>query len=539
LSKQFWLLSLFVFSHVISEAQINNYLVFFTDKENSSYSVNRPDEFLASKSIIRRDAQNISITSEDLPVNETYLQDLMGVGNVSIQQTTKWLNGALVKATPSEAESIKLLPFVRNLEYVAPENIGGRISRKSEIEELNTIQSDTLFQFDILGIGAMRSDGFEGEDMLVAVMDGGFSGMPLIPAFTGLFAENRVLLAYDFISRSSDVYQYSDHGTKVMSLFAARQTSPDFVGVVPNADFLLFVTEDVDIEYRIEEYRWLVAAEKADSAGVDVISSSLGYNYFDDPSMNYNKSQLDGQTAVITKAAEKAASKGILVVTSGGNTGLTDPWENVLFPGDLINGLAIGSISSRYSLSSFSPRGPTVDGRIKPDLLAMGSGTYVINKEGTIVNSSGTSFASPQVAGLATGIWQAYPDINVSNLVTAFLGSSSNFASPDNDFGYGVPSYKALCNYLSVEESDVWFTTYPNPLETTNYLRIKVYDPIADNNIRIKLFDTLGKPLKDEKLTITWKDNEYFLEMTSLPRGIYILNLQSDSNFSQVKILKL
>ncbi|RLD22817.1 MAG: hypothetical protein DRI71_06980, partial [Bacteroidetes bacterium] len=303
--------------------------------------------------------------------------------------------------------------------------------------------------------------------------------------------------------------------------------------------YLLFVTEDVRYEYRIEEYHWLIAAEKADSAGVDVISSSLGYNIFDDPSMNYDKSQLDGLTAVITRAGQKAASKGILVVTSGGNTGLSDPWETVLFPGDIIDGLAIGSITTDNTLSSFSPRGGTADGRIKPDLLAQGSGTFLINGTGSIVTSNGTSYSAPLVAGMASGVWQAYPNINVYDLLDALLKSSTNSANPDNERGYGIPSYRAVKNYLEAEESNVWFVAYPNPLETTDFLRIKVFDPIVDNNVQLKLFDTLGKPLSDENLSISWQDNEYFLEMTTLPRGIYILNLQSSSNFSQVKILKL
>jgi subtilisin family serine protease len=538
LNNWFGLLVLFLLCTLELRAQNNNYIVFFTDKNNSPYAIDRPEEFLSAMAIDRRNRQQIEVITEDLPINPSYLQGLAAITNVSVRQVTKWMNGALVQATPSAAETIKLLPYVSTVEFIAPANVGGRVEKKLGLDSLNIYESDTLFQFDILGIADMRADGYQGNEVLVAVMDGGFEGMPGLTAFSAIYNNSRVIMTYDFLTRTPDVYRYTDHGTKVMSLLAARQNNPDYAGVVPDASFMLFVTEDIFNEYRLEEYRWLVAAEKADSAGADIISSSLGYNIFDDSSMNYDKSQLDGVSAVITRAAQKAFTKGILVVTSGGNTGLTDPWRNVLFPGDIIGGLAVGSITSNNSPSAFSPRGPTADNRIKPDVVAYGSGTFVINKFGNIVTSSGTSFSAPQVAGLAAGILQAFPDLKVSALIGAFHNSSSNAFNPDNELGYGVPSYRALRNYIEADESETWFVVYPNPV-INDFLRIKVFDPQTDNNVQFKMFDTLGKAMVSTNLSITWQNNEYFLEMSSLPQGIYILNLQSDNNFSQVKILKL
>jgi len=539
MSRSFNLILLLFSFLATAKAQQGNYVVFFTDKDNSIYNINQPQAFLSARSIDRRSRQQIAVTAEDLPVNMAYTQGLETIGSVSVRQTTKWFNAALVWATSGEAESLKLLSYVSDVAFIAPGNIGGRIEKKFELDSLNSIDSDTLFQYDILDIGDMRADGYQGEDMIIAVLDGGFEGLQTIEAFSTIFNENRLLMSYDFLSRSADVYQYTDHGTKVMSVMGAQQNNPDYAGVVPNASFLLFVTEDVFNEYRLEEYRWLVAAEKADSAGADVISSSLGYNFFDDPTMNYSKSDLDGLTAVITRAAQRAAEKGIFIVVSGGNTGLADPWETVLFPGDIIDGLAVGSIASNFSLSSFSPRGPIADSRIKPDVLAYGSGTYVINKFGNIVNSSGTSFAAPQVAGLAAGVWQAFPDISSGDLLEAFRMSSSNSASPDNDMGYGVPSYNALTNYLQAEEEESWYAASPNPIDGNTLLQIKIFDPVKDSEVQLNMYDTMGKPISNEQLAISWQTNKYFLEMSTLPRGIYILNLQSSSNFSQIKILKL
>ena len=539
LNRRVGLIFFFIVSGGIARAQNFNYFVSFTDKNGSPYSVDQPEEFLSARAITRRANQQITVITEDLPVNPDYIIGIEAVGSVSVRESSNWFNGVLIQASSSDAEAVKLLPYVGSVEFVAPANVGGRITKEFAVDSLSVFDSDTLFQFEILGIPEMRADGYIGENMLIAVMDGGFSGMNIIPAFTTLFNDNRVILTYDFIARTADVYKYHDHGTNVMSLLAAEQTTPDFVGVLPNAGYILFVTEDVDNEYRLEEYRWLIAAEKADSAGADVISSSLGYGIFDDSSMDYVASDLDGQTSVITRAAQRASTKGMLVVTSSGNLGSSNPWATILFPADIIDGIAVGSINSDFSQSGFSPDGPTSDGRLKPDVMAYGSSTYLINEAGNIVNKSGTSFSAPQVAGLAAGVWQAYPDISSAELLNAIRMSSSNSGYPDNFTGYGVPSYRAIINFLEAEESETWFTVYPNPVSQDGYLKIKVFDPVNDNNVKIRMFDTLGKRLEEEDLIITWQNNEYFLELSTLRPGIYILNLQSNSNYSQVKILKL
>ena len=539
LNRSLGLVLFYLLTSGVALAQNFNYFVSFTDKNGSPYSVNQPEEFLSAKAIARRDNQQIVVFTEDLPVNPTYIQGLEAVGTISVRETSKWFNGAIIQAVAADAEAIKLLSYVSSVEFIAPDNVGGRIAKQLDVDSLSVFESDTLFQFDILGIPEMRADGYIGEDMLIAVMDGGFEGMPVIPAFTSLYNNSSVLMTYDFITRTTDVYQYSDHGTKVMSLLAAEQTNPDYTGIVPNASYLLFVTEDVNFEYRLEEYRWLIAAEKADSAGTDVISSSLGYYIFDDPSMDYMAADIDGLTSVITRAAQKASQKGILVVTSAGNLGFYNPWSTVLFPGDIIDGLAVGSITADYSQSSFSPDGPTADGRLKPDVVALGTAAYVIDKSGNIVTKSGTSFSAPQVAGLAAGVWQAFPDISSTELLNAMRMSSSNSSQPDNFFGYGIPSYRALHNYLEAKASESWFAVYPNPVTESEYLKIKVFDPVIDDIVELKLFDTSGKFIGGDELIVTWQNNEYFLELETLRPGIYILNLQSNNNFSQVKILKL
>ena len=513
-------------------------MVFFTDKQNSPYSVSNPSAFLSPRAIARRQRQQIAVTEADLPPNPAYVQGVAATGSVRVREYSRWLNAVLVQATTTDVQALQLLPYVQQVEYVAPAGVGGRIAgSKAVLQDEAQPPSDTLQQFDMLDIAAMRAAGYQGDGMLVAVLDGGFEGMPAIPAFDSLFSRQGVVLAYDFIGRDTAVYRYSDHGTRVVSLLVAQNANPIFAGVVPQAGLLLFVTEDVRYEYRLEEYRWLVAAEKADSAGADVLLSSLGYNTFDDPAMDYTPQQLDGSTAVVSRAAQLAAERGMLVVVSAGNTGNT-AWGKVLFPADARDCLAIGSVNATLLPSAFSAEGPTADGRIKPDLMALGSGTYVINKNGTIVGASGTSFAAPLVAGLATGLWQAFPDKTASELLAALRMSASQAEAPDNSMGYGIPSYLRVHNYLEATTATDWYAAYPNPV-ADNYLTVKIYDAGNNKDVSIRLFDAQGKQIADDVIGISWRQNEALLELGGLYPGIYIVNLRSQQHFSRFKIVKL
>lgn len=525
---------------LVVQAQNHHYVVFFTDKDNSPYSIDSPQDYLSQRAIDRRESQGIAIVEEDLPVNPDYIEGLKSSAVVETRYSLKWLNAVHIQTTQPDAESLKLLPYVSDVEYIAPYSANGRISRLFDLNDLAEAVSDTLYQFEMLGIPEMRSDGYQGEGMIIALMDGGYLGLPQINAFDHLYDNNQILMTYDLIKHSENIDDIIDHGTKVLSILAAKKVSPDYTGIVPNADYLLYSTEDIPTEFRIDEYRWLKAAEMADSAGADIIVSPIGYyNDFDDPIMDYELSDLDGQTAVITRAVQKAANKGILVVSSAGNTGLSDPWEKIMFPADMIDGLTVGSLLNDETTSQFSGRGPTADGRIKPDVMAFGAGTYVINGDGSVVNVSGTSYSAPLVAGLAAGVWQAFPEVDVHTLIDAFRNASSLSANPNNEMGYGIPSYRAMVNYLENQTSESWISVYPNPVTYSDNIRIKVSDPNENSEVQLKIFDRTGRELAGHSLTLTWQHNEYFLEVSTLPRGIYILNLQSETNFTKVKILKL
>jgi subtilisin family serine protease len=456
---------------------------------------------------------------------------------VDVFESSKWFNGVIIRASSQEAEQLKNLAFVNSITYLAPLNYAGRWSEEEEILEENNPSSDTLFQNEILHVNEMHSAGYFGEGMTIAVLDGGFRNVNSVAAFSHLYANNQIKYAYDFVSKTDDVYQYTSHGTKVLSFMAAHIEN-SYQGIAPAANYLLFVTENVPSEYRIEEYYWLIGAERADSAGVDVIHSSLGYSTFDLPEMTYTTDDLDGQTTVVVRAAHIASEKGVIVVTSAGNEG-NKAWGKITSPADMLNGLAVGSIQYNNQVSSFSSFGPSADDRIKPDVTALGSSAYLIDDSGNISQGSGTSFSAPQVAALAAGVWQAYPTKSALEVVEAVKMSASNVANPDNDMGYGIPSFVAINNFLAATSTTQPVVIYPNPITSTDVLSIKIVDPSRANSFEIELYETSGKRISVDRYSVSWGNNIATVELQHLRQGLYFLKVLFDSELEAFRIVKL
>src|SRR6478609_7267065 len=354
----------------VFQAQVDRYVVYLKDKNGTPFSITSPNQFLSQRSIDRRVRQKIEITAEDLPITPDYRAQLKATG-ASVFFSSKWLNCILVEATPALVTTITSLPFVSKVELVAPGKKlnAGRVKKFKKVKETSAIPA-TNTQLSMIGIDSMHLDGFRGEGIYVGVFDSGFDGVNTALPFKPIFDEGRLLYSVDLVANSKNVFQYDSHGTEVFSVIAAYSAG-SFIGGAYKANYMLFVTEDVTSEYRIEEYNWLFAAEKADSAGVDVINSSLGYNLFDDSSMDYKVADLNGTTAIVSLAAAKALEKGMVVVCSAGNEG-SNSWKYVTPPADVNGVLAIGSVTTARLKSSFSSIGPTADGRIKPDVMALG-----------------------------------------------------------------------------------------------------------------------------------------------------------------------
>lgn len=508
-------------------AQVNRYVVFFRDKHNTPYTSDAPEAFLSRRAIDRRLDQGIFINTDDLPVTPAYIDAVEATG-ADVFFTTRWLNGVLVQCDAGLVAQINALPFVDRIEYVAPGArlvSGGRRQRATQRTDSGAA-TRTGQQLAMIGLDAMQNAGYRGEQIHVAVFDGGFLGVDQAVPFQHIFQDNRLHTAdrYDLVTNSGNVFQYDDHGTAVFSVIAAHQEG-DYVGGAYKATYHLFVTEDTRSEYRIEEYNWLFAAELADSAGVDVINASLGYYDFDDSSMNYAKSQMDGYSTVVTRAATLAAQRGMIVVCSAGNEG-NNPWQLVTAPADGHDVLAVGSVSSALQRSPSSSKGASLIGAVKPDVAAMGVGTAVIRSDGTAGTLNGTSLSAPLVASLAAGVWQRYPNLTAREVVDAIRKSSSQATAPDSLVGYGIPNFQSVVNYLERTPQEETFAIFPNPVRGDSVV-IRPADPASAGHCRIEILSVDGKQMVAADVDFSWLNRQHALDVTSMRYGLYFVRIQT------------
>lgn len=520
----------------VAEAQVNRYFVFFKDKANSSFSINNPAAFLSSKSLARRQKQGVTITQEDLPVNSSYVQQIKSTGAKTFF-TSKWWNGVLVQTDAATLSSINALPFVTKTELVAPGQrlLGGRVEQRKGNTDRTAMGSTnaTDFQLEQLALDRMQAQGYRGESIDIAQFDSGWIGVNTTNPFQQLFADGRVKASFNFVTNTSNVFTADDHGTEVLSVMAA--VVPDnFIGGVHKANYFLYLTEDVSSEYRIEEYNWTFAAERADSAGVDVINSSLGYNTFDLSSMDYQYSQLNGAGAVISVAAKKAIDRGIIVVTSAGNEGARS-WRYITAPADVDGLLAVGAVNSTGSRSSFSSLGPSADNRIKPDVVAFGSGVSVITASGTIAAASGTSLASPLIACLAAGLVQAHPKAKPNNIVQAILQSADQYNRPDNAKGYGIPSFQLADQILKIAEQEKTVEIYPTWV-TDDYVLVTFREPME--NVSIRMVDVQGKTFGGMAGSVDQQNLVVRLDASVLNPGLYIIRVETPRGNYTARVVK-
>lgn len=517
-------------------SQINRYFVFFKDKSNSPYSISDPIKFLTQKSLDRRKKQNVIVIEDDLPVNANYVAQIKALG-IKTYFTSKWWNGVLVQTDNSMVASINALPFVLKTEFVAPgiKLLGGRQSRISKGTQATTTSEATQFQLQQLVLDKMQEEGYHGEGIDVAQFDSGWQGVNVASPFQHLFTEGRVKGVFNFVNNTTNIYTDDNHGTEVLSVMGAYSPGV-FTGGIYKANFYLFETEEKATEYRIEEYNWAFAAERADSLGVDVINSSLGYNTFDDSSMDYKVSDLNGKTTVISITARKAVEKGMIVVCSAGNSGNDPSWRYITAPADVDGVLAIGSINSAGERSSFSSFGPTADGRLKPDAVALGSSTSVIMPSGGVGSASGTSLASPLVACLAAGLLQAFPNASTKDIYNAITNSANRLDKPDNTFGYGVPNFIIAKSYLKYGVLKDAISVFPNPVSNEN-LNILFKEPIGQS-VSVSIYDLTGKKLSENTRSVSWDNNPIQYDLSMLPNGVYLLELKSAQSNLMVKVIK-
>ena len=429
----------------VSAEKTYKYRINLRDKAETAYSVGSPQAYLSERALERRERQGLKVDETDLPVCRTYIDAIIGKG-ASVVTKSKWNNTVVVEVVDTTLiEQIARLPFVTKTKKVwtSPDSIPARNpERRKEVtnkfSKTDNYYGQAYRQIAVHQGDSLHAAGFKGEGMQIAVIDAGFYNADEMK----FFKKMHLLGIRDFVNPQSDIYAENYHGMKVLSCLAANQ--PDvLVGTAPEASYWLLRSEDDDTEQPVEEDYWAAALEFADSVGVDVVSSSLGYFSFDVEALNYHQDQLDGRTSLISRAAKMASSKGILLFSSAGNEG-GGSWGKITFPADAPDILTVGAITDRKKKSNFSSVGFTADYRVKPDVVALGTGCCVIDPTGNIRYANGTSFATPILAGLGVCLWQAFPSLTNKDIISLLQRFGSKFEQPDAELGYGIPDvYKA------------------------------------------------------------------------------------------------
>ncbi|MBI1341370.1 MAG: S8 family serine peptidase [Terrimonas sp.] len=543
-----------------AKAQYNRHIIAFRDKAGSPYSFNNPSAFLSQRAIDRRARYAIPIDSTDLPITPRYLDSIRAVPNVSVLVASKWLNQVAIETSdPAALVKIQSFPFVNTVNAVAPRlnPAGGRTNDKfgketitpfaqglsARTEETTVSYGQTYNQVHIHNGEFLHDRGFQGQGMVIAVLDGGFSSYKTNPAFDSARLNNQIYGEWNFVNNQRNTDTLSGHGMNCFSTIAANRPG-SMVGTSPYSGYWLLITEDVNSEYPIEEHFWACGAEYADSVGADLISSSLGYQDFDDPSFDHLYAERDGKSTMITKAANMAARKGIIVMNSAGNYG-TDPTQKkyISCPADGDSVIAVGAVSPLGNIASFSSWGPNSAGKVKPNVVSVGQGTVIANSLGNPVSGNGTSFANPNMAGLVSCLWQAFPEYNNMKIMDALQRSASRYNNPDDRFGYGIPNMRTAYYLLKSDRSrqqfgsNGWFRATPDPFAGQIDASF-----IADNsgNITLYLKNALGNRL--DSMIFNCDSLDYktyqFTGLDNLPGGVYFIQYKSATKDSSIALSK-
>ncbi len=535
------------------------YLVVFKDKKNSPYSITQPEKFLSQKSIVRRQKQNIAINESDLPVNATYINDVKAIG-VVVKNPSKWLNSICISTNDErEIEAIKKLSFVKKVTLTADpssskihvskfdqsNNTQAVSEKKSKYKSPTTVLNygASYFQAHQIGIDCMHNKGYMGQGVTIAILDAGFYKVDSLPAFDSLRTNHQILGCRDFVVGDTLVFEDYPHGMMVLSCMGGNLPGV-LVGTAPKAKFWLLRTEDAATETLQEEVNWLTGAEFADSVGADVINSSLGYNKFDGGIGDHYFSDMDGNTTIISNAADWAASKGIFVTSSAGNSG-GPPWYKITAPADADSILTVGAVDSSGIIAGFSSRGLTFDGRIKPNTCARGVQSVVAATWGGAMTGSGTSFSSPITAGSVACLLQSNPTASNIELIYAIQQSATQAFLPDSIQGYGIPDFckaDSILDFilsvhviLPIDQGSL--SVYPNPF-SSNFV-IDYYSNKKEIII-IELFDVTGRKITSQEHIVfaNTKNNFSIFDLSPLAKGIYSIRLTSADRTYFSKIIK-
>ncbi len=493
------------------DEKIYKFLIHLTDKKGTPYSVDKPQEFLSPKALDRRKKENVQIDESDLPVNPSYVEKIAKYKKVRVLYTSKWMNAVVVQVSNDyDVDPIEDLDFVKKIDFLGKWNVpkedkdkkapkddfkqdagedeNSTESVKIDIEDImERGYGDAYNQTRMMNMIKMHDMGFQGQGMTIAVIDGGFKNYYRHRAFDSLRANNQILGYLNIVNDDTSKNNNGYHGTSVLSCMGAN-VRDKMIGTSPKASFWLLNSEASGSEYPIEEANWVRAAEFADSVGVDIITSSLGYREFDDKTLSHTYKDLDGNTAISTMAANFAVKKGIMVLVAAGNEGDGKKWKFINAPADAVGIITVGGVDADREHTSFSSIGPSFDKRIKPDLCAKASYVYVADQDNTFERSNGTSFATPSLAGAVACLMQANPNKKVAEIIEALKQSGDHNHNPDNEYGSGIPDIFIAHSLLN-----------DNPY--FDYTKEKLFSP-GINEFNTRLFYRFYSPT-DQSVTIT------------------------------------
>lgn len=532
----------------ISFAQVasNSYRLYLTDKNNNTYSTDNPEDFLSQQSINRRFQQGIEIKLNDLPVSKLYLDSLKNMGLVILNKS-KWLNTVVVHTNNQELiDTITKIGFIKSKQKTSSVLKQNSYKTSFEKKDLTILSKNddpldygsATSQISMLNGHVLHQNGYKGQGITIAVIDAGFLDVDLLPAFDSLWINHQILGKKDFVDGDDQVFDASSHGMKVLSTMGGNIPG-ELIGTAPKANYWLLRSEDVSSEYLIEEDNWTAAAEFADSVGADIITSSLGYSEFDDSTQNYTYSDMDGNSTFITKAADYAASKGILVINSAGNAG-NSPWKYITAPGDGDSVLTVGAVDEFASYVSFSGIGPTSDGRIKPNVAAIGYQAAVQGIDGSITVANGTSFSTPIMAGMVACLWQYYPELNNMQIIQKIEESAHQYSNPNYELGYGIPDFAKAANLINTNiysfAEKTFLKIYPNPFNS--YINIELLRN-SNEKITVELYSIIGERLIVIQKPLLEQKNIKLNNLENLSTGIYLIKIKIGNKTSQEKISKI
>lgn len=513
--------------------------VYFNAKPNAQAFFDNPLSELSQRSLDRRAVQNIGLDVKDVPVNQSYINQITAAQGIVVLAKSKWFNALHIQGSEDDIRALTDLSFVERVDFanrLLNNPLRTSVPKKKIKKVHKVFETDVLFnygnsanQIQMLNGQLLHQQNFTGAGKIIAVMDGGFPGVNTASTFSRLRNNNQILGGYDYVNRSTDFYSGLSHGTLVLSTMGGFKDN-ELVGTAPDASYYLFITEDGANEWPLELSLWVEAAEEADRLGVDIINTSLGYTEFDNPNYNFTYADMNGTTTFISKGLDIAFSRGMICVNSAGNSG-NSPWFYISAPADAINALAIGAVNAAGDYATFSSQGPSSDGRVKPDVVAQGQQSVLSSTSGNITTASGTSFSGPITAGMVACLWQALPNATNSEIMQLIKQSASTYNNPTDELGYGIPDFNLALNngLLDVNTSDKGrFMVYPNPATDA----VTIAFPAGYDNVTIYLYNTMGQLMVSRKLT----GEDKSVPLTGFSSGIYLYKIESVSASESGKI---